>query len=82
MNDYMVQRINEAANYIVIHKSTIRDTAKVLGCCRSTIHLDVTKRLSTINPALTEEVKKVLEYNTSQRSHRGGATTRNKYKDK
>lgn len=46
---------------------------------RTTIHKDVTDRLSQINPALASEARKVLDINKSERHIRGGLATREKY---
>ncbi len=46
---------------------------------RTTIHKDVTERLTKINPILAEDAKKVLEVNKLERHIRGGLATREKY---
>lgn len=45
----------------------------------STVHKDVTDRLSEINPALAQEARKVLDINKSERHIRGGLATKEKY---
>lgn len=45
----------------------------------TTVHKDVTERLSQINPALAREARKVLDVNKSERHIRGGLATREKY---
>ena len=45
----------------------------------TTIHKDVTDRLSQLNPALAAEARKVLDVNKSERHIRGGLATREKY---
>ena len=45
----------------------------------STVHKDVTERLTKINPKLAGEARKVLEINKSERHIRGGLATREKY---
>jgi putative DeoR family transcriptional regulator (stage III sporulation protein D) len=69
-----------AAKYIMDTKSTVRETARVFGVSKSTVHKDVTERLPRVNPSLAEEVKKVLEYNKAERHIRGGKATREKYR--
>ena len=59
--------------------ATVRDTAKKFGISKSTVHKDVSERLRAMGSPLYEEVKKVLEYNKSQRHIRGGIATREKY---
>lgn len=43
MKDYIEERTLEVAKYIIANKSTVRDTAKVFGCSKSTIHKDLSK---------------------------------------
>lgn len=45
----------------------------------TTIHKDVTDRLTQINPALASEARKVLDVNKSERHIRGGLATKEKY---
>ena len=45
----------------------------------TTIHKDVTDRLSQINPTLASEARQVLDINKSERHIRGGLATREKY---
>lgn len=73
------KRCIELAHYIVETKSTVRAAATVFGISKSTVHNDVTKRLSTINPLLCSEVKEVLDENKAQRHIRGGMATKEKY---
>ena len=45
----------------------------------TTIHKDVTERLAQVNPALSAEIRKVLDVNKSERHIRGGMATKEKY---
>ena len=45
----------------------------------TTVHKDVTDRLSQINPSLAKEARKVLDVNKSERHIRGGLATKEKY---
>ncbi len=65
--------------YIVEHKTTVRDTAKSFGISKSTVHKDVSQRLKRVNPQLYSQVKRVLEHNKAQRHIRGGLATKEKY---
>lgn len=67
------------AEYIVENKATVRQTAKVFGISKSTVHKDVTQRLLHISPGLAEEARKVLDVNKSERHIRGGLATKDKY---
>ena len=46
---------------------------------KSTVHMDVSKRLLKINHALALEVRQVLEENKAERHIRGGMATKLKY---
>lgn len=72
-------RCIELGEFIVKNKATVRQTAGVFGISKSTVHIDVTKRLSEIAPLLANEVNDVLQCNKSIRHIRGGEATREKY---
>lgn len=72
-------RCEKAALYIIEKKATVRSTAKYLHISKSTVHKDVTDRLSRIDPLLYRQVKEVLELNKQERHLRGGEATRKKY---
>lgn len=72
-------RAVRAAEYIVTTRSTVRATAKRFGVSKSTIHKDVSERLSRIDGALYKEVKQILEQNKQERHLRGGEATKRKY---
>ena len=67
-------------NYIVDTGATVRTTAKEFKISKSTVHKDVTERLSRDNPVLYRDVKVVLEKNKQERHIRGGLATKQKYK--
>lgn len=73
------KRCIDLGHYIVETKATVRQAAMVFGISKSTVHNDVTKRLTVINPLLCSEVKEVLEENKAQRHIRGGLATKRKY---
>ena len=79
LKDYIEERAVEIANYIIEENATVRQTAKKFGISKSTVHKDVTERLSQINPVLAGETRKVLDVNKSERHIRGGMATREKY---
>ena len=79
MKGYIEERAIKMAEYIVENKSTVRQTAKVFGISKSTVHKDVTQRLQNISPGLANEARKVLDVNKSERHIRGGLATKNKY---
>lgn len=79
MKDHIWKRVLEVSRYISRTKATVRDTARVFGVSKSTVHKDVTERLPKINRELANKVKNVLEYNKAERHLRGGEATRRKY---
>ena len=64
---------------MIDNNATVRQTAKQFGISKSTVHKDVTERLSQVNPTLAREARKVLDVNKSERHIRGGLATREKY---
>ena len=79
MKSYIEERAVEIAKYIIDNNATVRQTAKQFGISKSTVHKDVTERLSQVNPPLAREARKVLDVNKSERHIRGGLATREKY---
>lgn len=80
MKSYIEERAVAIANYIVNQNATVRQAAKQFGISKSTAHKDCTERLSTINPALAAEARKVLDVNKQERHIRGGLATKDKYR--
>ena len=72
-------RVVEIAEYIVENRETVRGAAKHFGCSKSTVHKYMTDRLEMIQPALYENVRKVLDFNKAERHIRGGMATKMKY---
>lgn len=79
MKDYIRKRVTEVANYIYQTRATVRQAARIFGVSKSTVHKDVTERLSEIDENLSEMVKEVLELNKAERHIRGGEATKRKY---
>ncbi len=73
------KRCIELGHYIYENKATVRKAAEVFGVSKSTVHIDVTKRLSAIAPSLAEQVDTVLQQNKAERHIRGGIATKEKY---
>ena len=78
MSNIEERTINEA-KYIISAKSTIRDSAKVFGMSKSTVHYDIHVRLPKIDELLYAETQKILDYNLGVRHLRGGASTKALY---
>ena len=79
LKDYIEERVLDIAGYIIESNSTVREAAKRFGVSKSTVHKDVSERLTQLNPALAQEVRKVLDVNKAERHIRGGQATREKY---
>ncbi len=75
------KRAVELGQFILDNKSTVRATAKQFGISKSTVHKDVSERLSEINPELYVQVKNILEINKRERHIRGGMATKIKYQE-
>ena len=76
MKGIVEERAVELAEYIVENKTTVRAAAKQFGVSKSTVHMDVARRLRS----LYSEVREILDINKAQRHIRGGLATREKYK--
>ena len=74
-----LSKIESVANYIIESNATVRQTARRFGISKSTVHKDVTERLTQINPSLASQARKVLDINKSERHIRGGLATKEKY---
>lgn len=79
MNGNVEKRCIEIGKYIRDTGATVRQAGSVFGISKSTVHIDVTKRLYEIDRSLYEDVEKVLQENKAQRHIRGGNATKEKY---
>jgi len=79
MKTYIEERAIEVANYIIRYNATVRQTAKLFGVSKSTIHKDITDRVEKLDPDLAKSVRQVLEVNKAERHIRGGLATKEKY---
>lgn len=73
------QRVIDEALYLIRNNSTVRSTAKAFNVSKSTVHVDLSKRLPLISKPLFNSVSHVFDTNTSERHLRGGESTRKKY---
>lgn len=64
------------ATYFVRYKSTVRKTAEKFGRPKTTIHKDITKKLSKVNPKLYRQVRAILNQNADEAHIRGGMATK------
>lgn len=79
MKQYIEIRCAKVATYIIENNATVREAAKQFGISKSTVHKDVSERLTMINPSLAKSVRRILDINKAQRHIRGGMATREKY---
>lgn len=79
MKEYIRARAIELGDYIIAEKATVRDASKIFCVSKSTVHKDVSERLKYIDYDKYLQVKKVLDFNLSERHIRGGLSTRNRY---
>lgn len=79
MDKYIIERIKEEANQILITKMTIRELAKLYGISKSTVHKDLNERLSQIDPLKHDQIKQIFQEHIEVRHIRGGESTKRKY---
>ena len=79
MNQAIEKRVIGSAEYIVTHGATVRQTARVFGVSKSTVHKDMETRLPKISQALEKEVTAVFAKNKAERHLRGGEATKRRY---
>lgn len=77
--ELITNRVINEAEYMVNTKKTIREIAKYFCVSKSTVHIDLNKRLKNINYELYKRVKTILKYHIQIRHIRGGEATRKKY---
>ena len=70
------ERCIKAGQYMVMTNATVRSTAKVMGCSKSTVFKDVTVFLPEIDPDLAVLVRAVLDFNKAERTLRAGMATK------
>ena len=79
MKEHIENRATMLAYYIIENRTTVRAAAKNFGFSKSSVHKDVTARLSEFDPILAASVKEVLDINKAERHIRGGQATKLKY---
>ena len=80
MSKPLEERACQMAVYMIETGATVRSTAKHFHISKSTVHKDISQRLSHHNPALYHQVRQILDRNKQERHIRGGMATRKKYK--
>ena len=79
LNEWVINRVLAIAEVYLQTKGTVRSVAHFFAVSKSTVHKDLTERLSEIDYAMFVKVRKLLEYNKSVRHIRGGVSTKLKY---
>ncbi|MBQ2992202.1 MAG: sporulation transcriptional regulator SpoIIID, partial [Clostridia bacterium] len=70
------KRVIRAAEHIDATGANVRQTARMLGVSKSTVHKDMESRLPQLSSALAKEVAAVFAKNKAERHLRGGEATR------
>ena len=81
-NKSIEERAIDLAHYIIDTGDTVRGAAKKFGVSKSTVHKDVSERLTRINKILARQVRTILDENKAERHIRGGMATKLKYGEK
>ena len=79
MNKKILKRIIDEANFVLETNNNIRDTAKVFGVSKSTVHKDLHERLFELDISLFEKIANIFGNHLSIRHINGGEATRQKY---
>ena len=79
MEEEKRERIIKVGEYFVNTQKTIREVAVVFGLSKSSVHIDLSKRLKYVCPALYEEARAILDSHLQERHIRGGNATKEKY---
>ncbi len=82
MEKHIEERACQLAVYIIENQATVRAAAQKFGISKSTVHKDMTDRLSHLKPELYHQVRQVLDRNKAERHIRGGIATKRKYEAK
>ena len=66
------ERVINEAKYIIDTNSTIRETAKQFGVSKSTVHIDMSRRLPKINPKIYDKIKVIMDEHWNNKHILGG----------
>lgn len=76
----MEQRILNNAKTLIETNGTVRQVAEVNGCSKSTVYLDLTKRLHYVaNNEIITIVNEIIQRNKKEKHFRGGQATKQLY---
>ena len=76
MREDIDKRVSLEAEYIISTHSTLRQTAKLFGVSKSTVHVDMSQRLKKINGKKYKKIEKILQINFAEKHIRGGKATK------
>ncbi len=79
VKDEIGKRVLLEAEFILSTKSTLRQTAALFGVSKSTVHVDMSKRLRKLSEKKYKKIEKILNLNFAEKHLRGGQATKNKY---
>ncbi len=82
MKEEIRKRVLLEAEYILSTLSTLRQTATLFGVSKSTVHVDMSKRLKKLSEKKFKKITKILDINFSEKHIRGGQATKIKYLNK
>jgi len=71
-------RVLQVARHIIQTKHTIRKTAALFGVSKSTVHIDLSKRLQQIDSMRYEQVKQICNEHFESKHILGGMATKQK----
>lgn len=80
MKQNLDKRACELAVYMIETGATVRAAARQFSVSKSTVHKELTQRLSRCDPGLYAQVRQILDTNKQERHIRGGLATRRKYR--
>ncbi len=80
MNKDIKKRVLSEASHILNTKETIRKTADRFNVSKSTVHTDLSERLSEIDKNLKKEIDDIFLYHDKVKHIRGGEVKKQKYK--
>ena len=76
MNKFIIKRVNDIADHIINTKDTIRQSAKIFGISKSTVHKDLKERLYILNIDKYNQIKEIMNEHIETRHIKGGESTR------
>lgn len=80
MDESIRLRCLTIASYMLEHRATVRQAARVFGISKSSVHKDMGERLPRIDSRLGAQVAQLLRYNKAVRHLRGGEATRARFR--